>query len=269
MRCSPTTTCRAAAVPARSSSPRPGASCAAIARRSRSSRGRRAASASPSPSPTPRSSATRRARSSPRPAGRLGRTAWSRRRRLRLQARRLESQGRRGRWFRAAPRGATHAAAYKDDRSGRRQATRPGRRSDGATMARRRLGKLITSAIWIVIGGGLIAGAGFLAMRPADVDSCVARAVAAVDAGRIDVALHEYDEALAQLPRERGDLRPRRAQLLRERGDLHLVLRRPKHALDDYEAAQTLAASDWVAWDRVGRAYLALEKFSEAALQFE
>ncbi|MBL8842507.1 MAG: hypothetical protein JNL90_13390 [Planctomycetes bacterium] len=136
-------------------------------------------------------------------------------------------------------------------------------------MARRRSRKWIGSLFWIVVGGGLIAGAGLLASRPTDAESCSERAEARRAAGDYDGALDEYDRALAVLPTEGSANRRRRLELLTRRGEINLLRGRARHALEDFQAAQALDPNDPLAWDRVGRARLALEDYSLAAVHFE
>ncbi len=136
-------------------------------------------------------------------------------------------------------------------------------------MARRRSRTLILSAIWIAVGGGLLAGAGLLASRRTDPDACSRRAEERVAVGDLDSALREYDRAIAALPTEGSANRRRRLELLTRRGEINLIRGRARHALADFETAQALDPSDVLTWDRVGRAHLALEEFSLAANHFE
>jgi tetratricopeptide repeat protein len=137
-------------------------------------------------------------------------------------------------------------------------------------MARRVSAKLKRSLLILAAGGTLVLSAIWLAVLPRDVDTLESLAARLLENREPRRALEALDKAIEKVGSESQADRRRRYDLLSKRGWVNLtLLDRPEHALDDFEQARRLEPGDSRAWDRYGEALLKLEKYAEAARQFE
>ena len=137
-------------------------------------------------------------------------------------------------------------------------------------MARRVSAKLRRSLLILAAGGTLVLAAIWLAALPRDIDTLESLAARSLENREPRRALEALDLAIKKVGSESPGDHRRRYDLLSKRGWVNLtLLDRPKHALEDFEEARRLEPGESRAWDRYGEALLKLEKYAEAAQQFE